>query len=124
MNIIYFSDFRENGDRNRYQNFIFSKRNKLLALAMGEIMEGKGRFIDDILNGMFSVCEETWWGVPAHYGVKIPVPQRQTLALFSGETGGMMSWLYYMFKEPIRRFSPLLEERILSEISRRVLVEA
>lgn len=124
LNIIYFSDFRENGDRNRYQNFIFSKRNKLLALAMGEIMEGKGRFIDDILNGMFSVCEETWWGVPAHYGVKIPVPQRQTLALFSGETGGMMSWLYYMFKEPIRRFSPLLEERILSEISRRVLVEA
>ena len=124
INIIYFSDFRENGDRDRYQNFIFSKRNKLLALAMGEIMEGKGRFMNDILNGLFSVCEETWWGVPAHYGPKMPQPELQTLALFSGETGGMMSWMYYMFKEPIRRFSPLLEKRIQSEISRRVLEES
>lgn len=123
LNIIYFSDFRENGDRERCQNFIFSKRNKLMILAMGEIMECKGRFINDILNGMFSVCEETWWGVSAHYGPKIPLPNRQTLALFSAETGGMMSWLYYMFKEPIRKFSPLLEKRILSEVSRRVLEE-
>lgn len=123
VNIVYFSDFKNNGDRNRYQNFIFSKRNKLLALAMGEIMEGKGRFMNDILNGMFSVCEETWWGVPAHYSLKIPEPERQTLALFSAETGGMMSWMYFMFKEPIRKFSPLLEKRILSEISHRILEE-
>lgn len=124
LNIILFSEFRENGGRDKYQNFLFSKRNKLLALAMGEIMEGKGRFINDILNGMFSVCEETWWGVHAHYSPKMPVPELQTLALFSGETGGMMAWMYYMFKEPIREFSPLLEKRILSEISRRVLEEA
>lgn len=123
INLVYFSDFKENGDRNRYQDFIFSKRDKLLALAMGEIMEGKGRFMNDILNGLFSVCEETWWGIPAHYNAKVPQPELQTLALFSGETGGMMSWLYYMFKDPIRRFSPLLEQRILSEISRRVLQE-
>lgn len=123
INIIYFSDFMENGDRNRYQDFLFGKRNKLLALAMGEIMEGKGRFINDILNGMFSICEETWWGIPAHYGTKMPEPGCQTLDLFSGETSGMMSWMYFMFKESIRKFSPLLEKRIISEISRRVLEE-
>lgn len=124
LNIILFSEFRENGSRDLYQNFLFSKRNKLLALAMGEIMEGKGRFMNDILNGIFSICEETWWGIHAHYGPKMPIPERQTLALFSGETGGMMAWLYYMFKEPIRQFSPLLEKRILSEISERILEEA
>lgn len=124
VNISLFSDFRDNGDRDGYQNFIFAKRNKLMALAMGEIMEGKGRFLKDIMNGMFSVCEETWWGVPAHYSTDIPQPDRQTLALFSAETAGMMSWMYYMFKEPIRKFSPLLEKRVLSEISRRVLTEA
>lgn len=124
INISLFCQFRDNGDREGYQNFIFAKRNRLTALAMGEIMEGKGRFLTDIMNGMFSVCEETWWGVPAHYSTKIPQPEKQTLALFSAETAGMMSWMYYMFKEPIRKFSPLLEERVLNEISRRVLVEA
>lgn len=123
IDIILFSDFRTNGDRMRYQKFIYAKRNRLMILAMAEIMEGKGRFINDILNGIFSTCEETWWGIPAHYGPKMPIPERQTLALFSGETGGMMSWMYYMFKEPIRKFSPLLEKRILSEISRRILKE-
>ena len=38
VNISLFSDFRDNGDRDGYQNFIFAKRNKLMALAMGEIM--------------------------------------------------------------------------------------
>lgn len=123
-NIALFSDFRENGDRERYEQFIFSKRNRLIALAMAEIMEGKGRFMNDILNGLFSVCEETWWGVPAHYGPKMPTPDNQTLDLFNAETGGIMAWMLYMFREPITQFSPYLEARIQNEISRRILEEA
>lgn len=121
--ITLFSDFRENGDRERYQQFIFGKRNHLMALAMAEIMEGKGRFMNDILNGLFSTCEETWWGVPAHYGPKMPLVENQSLDLFNAETGGMMAWMLYMFKEPIRKFSPYLETRIQNEISRRILEE-
>lgn len=123
IDISLFSEYRENGDRLRYQSFIFGKRNRLSALAMAEIMESKGRFIKDILNGLFSICEETWWGVPAHYGPNIPLPENQSLDLFNAETGGMMAWMYYMFKEPIREFSPYLEKRILKEISFRILEE-
>lgn len=68
-----FSEYRKNGDRMRFQAFTYAKRNQLAALAMAEIMEGKGRFMKDILNGLFSLCEETWWGVPAHYGPNIPL---------------------------------------------------
>lgn len=122
-NIMLFSEYVRNGNRSNFQNFSFNKRGKLAILALGEIMEGKGRFLPDIFNGMFSICEETWWGVPSHYGSIIPFQSKQTLDLFNAQTGGLMAWMYYMFKEPIRDFTPLLEKRILEEISRRILVE-
>lgn len=120
--ITLFSEYRANGDRMRYQNVIFPKRNKLMALVMAELMEHKGRFMPDIVNGLMSICEETWWGIPAHYGPKMPVPEEQTLDLFNAETGGMMAWIYYMMREPISQFSPLLTQRIRQEITRRILV--
>lgn len=120
--ITLFSEYRTNGDRMRYQNVIFGKRNKLMALFMAELMEHKGRFMPDIINGVMSICEETWWGVPAHYGPKMPVVEQQSLDLFNAETGGMMAWIYYMMKEPFAKFSPLLTQRIKQEITRRILV--
>jgi hypothetical protein len=120
--VTLFSDYRTNGDRMRYQNVIFPKRNQLITLVLAELMEHKGRFMPDILNGLLSICEETWWGIPAHYGPKMPVPEQQSLDLFNAETGGMMSWVYYMMKEPISQFSPLLTQRIKQEITRRILV--
>ncbi len=42
----------------------------LAKLVLGECMEGQGRFLDDILNGIWTICEETYWGVPAHVGVQ------------------------------------------------------
>lgn len=124
VNIFLFSEFQRNGNRTNYQEFSFTKRKKLATLALGEIMEGKGRFLPDIFNGLFSICEETWWGIPAHYGSAIPTKTKQTLDLFNAQTGGLMAWTYYMFKEPIKKFSPLLEKRILEEISKRILDEA
>lgn len=121
--IALFSEYRKNGDRIRFQAFTYAKRNQLAALAMAEIMEGKGRFMKDILNGLFSLCEETWWGVPAHYGPNIPLVENQSMDLFNAETGGMIAWMYYMFAQPIRDFSPHLEKRILKEVSRRILEE-
>lgn len=119
--IVRFADFRTTGDRDAYQSIIYGKHNRLAYLTMAEIMEGKGRFMPDILNGLLSVCEETWWGVPAHYGPKMPLPERQDLDLFNAETGGQMAWTLFMLRSEIDKFSPLLTQRIEQEIQRRIL---
>ena len=31
-------------------------------------IEGKGRFIEQIMDGVWSICEETFWGASAHLG--------------------------------------------------------
>lgn len=73
-----FSEFKTNGNRTRYEAVNFERRRQLAALVMAEIMEGKGHFMNDIINGMGCMCEETWWGIPAHYGHKFPIDSDQT----------------------------------------------
>ena len=66
-----FAEFKTNGNRVNYEAFTFAKRKQLAALVMAEAVEGKGRFMDDIIDGLSSTLEETWWGIPAHYGTKM-----------------------------------------------------
>lgn len=119
-----FAQFKENGNRVNYEHLNFSKRRQLAALAIAEIVEGKGRFLNDIVDGINSFCEETWWGIPAHYGQKIPIPNDQTVDLFNAETAGLVVWTTYMLRPQLDRFSPLIGQRVDSEIQRRILTPA
>ena len=56
----WYMDFYRNGNRSRYQTLIYNeRRDPLLALVAAECCEGKGRFIDDIINGVWTILEET-----------------------------------------------------------------
>jgi hypothetical protein len=61
-------DFVRSGDRERHSGISFAKRNVLTELILAESMEDQGRFTEAILNGVWSICEESFWGVPAHIG--------------------------------------------------------
>ncbi|HVU84740.1 MAG TPA: hypothetical protein VHC50_07855, partial [Puia sp.] len=54
------------GNRSEYENMSFKKREVLGTLVLAEVYENKGRFIDPIINGVWNICEESWWGAPAH----------------------------------------------------------
>lgn len=116
-----FAEFKTNGNRTRYEAVNFEKRRQLAALAMAEVVEGKGRFTGDVVNGLCSLCEETWWGLPAHYGTKIPLVSDQNVDLFNAETAGMIAWIRYVLAPQLDAFSPDVCRRIDSEIIRRVL---
>ena len=119
-----FSQFRTNGNRVNYEGLNFEKRRHLAALVMAEIMEGKGRFMTDIIDGIGSFCEETWWGIPAHYGPSTPLTEDQTVDLFNAETANLIAWTRYMLQPKFDKFSPHLCLRIDREIERRILKPA
>src|SRR5690554_5166534 len=52
------------GDRR--QNVYSKPRAALTALVMGELVEGEGRFLDDLINGVWYYSEQSWWGWSAH----------------------------------------------------------
>lgn len=48
-----FMDFLRTRNRVRFEDKCFAKRRGLSALVLAECVENKGRFMDDIINGIF-----------------------------------------------------------------------
>ena len=119
-----FAENKINGNRVNYETLCFAKRRQMAALAMAEIMEGKGRFIPQIIDGIGSFCEETWWGIPAHYSKATPQAELQEVDLFNAETASLIAWTRYMLEKQFDAFSPDLCQRIDREIERRILKPA
>jgi len=119
-----FSENKKTGNRVNYEAVCFEKRRQFAAVVMAEIMEGKGRFMNNIIDGIGSFCEETWWGIPAHYGKAIPLTELQEVDLFNAETANLIAWTRYMFQKQFDEFSPNLCQRIDREIERRILQPA
>ena len=119
-----FAENKITGNRVNYEGICFEKRRQLAALVMAEIMEGKGRFIHQIIDGIGSFCEETWWGIPAHYSKPIPLTELQEVDLFNAETAGLIAWTRYMLEKQLDAFSSALCQRIDGEIERRILQPA
>ena len=119
-----FAQFKDKGNRVDYEALCFEKRRHLGALVMAEIAEGKGRFLPDIIDGLGSFCEETWWGLPAHYGTKVPLTDDQNVDLFNAETASLVVWTAYMLQPWLDRFSPLVCQRVQREMERRILQPA
>ena len=91
-----------------------SRRNALCLLMDAEYAEGKGRFLNDIINGMWAIMDEATWVVPAHNGGwELPNFDKPVIIdLFSAGTAGMLANAYYLFKKQIDAVSPLILRRL------------
>jgi hypothetical protein len=121
-----FLDFVRDGNRRRYEGLLFSRRGKLALLVLGELVEGKGRFTDAIADGVWLVCEESYWGVPAHVGAQkrgpgLPDVTEPTVDLFAAETGALLAWTDYLVGDRLDAVHPLVRERLRLEVDRRIL---
>lgn len=124
-----FLEYARNGDRSNYEEKLFARRQKLILLVMAEVFENKGRFLDDIANGIWVICEESFWGVPAHLGLQrrgpgLPDVMEPTLDLFAAETSSLLAWTIYLMEDRLSSVSPLLPERVYVETQRRILTPA
>ena len=127
-----FLEFRRNGNRSRYEQRHHTRRTALADLILAECAEGQGRFLDDAINGIWALCEESFWGVPAHNarhsphfpGSGLPDTSFHELDLFAAETGALLAWAHYLLKDEIERRTPearLVLDRIVREVQTRML---
>ncbi len=121
-----FLEYDRIGDRGNYEAAYFARRNKLIALALAECAEGLGRFVDDVADGIWLICEETYWGLPAHMamqrrGVGLPDVTEPTVDLFAAETAASLAYIQYLLGDGLDNVSPLIRPRITAEIQRRIL---
>ena len=124
-----FLDFVRDGNRGRYEALLFSRRAKLGRLVLGETLEGKGRFADAIADGVWLLCEESFWGVPAHVGMQkrgagLPDVGEPIVDLFAAETGALLAWTDFLVGDRLDAVHPMVRERLRAEVDRRILAPA
>jgi hypothetical protein len=118
-------EFIRSGDRR--QGAYAACSNALISLVMGELVEGKGRFLDQIINGVWYYSEQTWWGWSAHLGAQkakagLPDVNDPTIDLGVGEVTSNLSWTLYLFQSQFDKVHPLIAKRLRQEIMNKALI--
>src|SRR5258707_3435400 len=121
--------FSRDGDRSEYDRINTERRQRLTTLVMAEVFENRGRFLDEIANGIWAISEQTFWGSTAHLslqkaGVGLPDAREPVVDLFAAETAALLAWTDYLLGARLDTVSPRLRERIRYEVDRRVLTPA
>lgn len=121
--------FRKDGNRTVYQAKYFERREDMFTLALAEYIERNGRFTDKLCDLVWLILEETTWVLPAHnrlgdgngyltYAFKDIIDY---IDLFSAYTGACLAWVYYLCGEFLDAVTPLISERILYELDKKIL---
>ncbi|WP_068603583.1 heparinase II/III domain-containing protein [Paenibacillus swuensis] len=118
----YYMEFSRTGYFDRMDNAYLARRSALGTLITAECIENQDRFTDDILNGIWCICEETSWiGVMHNDNAVLPNGKEHMVELRSAETGALLSWAYYLLHAKIEKIAPMVNLRIKETVQTRVL---
>lgn len=124
-----YMEFCKSGDRFIFeQTKYFPRRRALADLVMAECSEYEGRFIDDIINGIFAMLGEVGWQLPAHNSYirdtpTLPLPDMQSpvIDLFAAETGALLSMAAYLLKDKLDAVSPAICVNIEAAVNEHIV---
>lgn len=119
--------YERTGDRQAMQSKQTANNNALSDLVLAELAEGKGRFLDQIINGVWMECERTSWVLSAHLhrqddGRNFPNHTDQIIDLGSGEVGAFLAWTYYFLHAEMDKVNPIISQRLHEELHNRITV--
>lgn len=123
-----FAEFQRDGNRSHFELPHFARRRILRDLVLGAGLTDDPKYTDPIMDAVWSICEESFWGVPAHsYSVRLgrtPLPDvgEPVIDLFAAETGAQLAWTRYLMGERLPEAGgPTFDDRVVAEIDRRLL---
>jgi len=123
-----YMDFIRTGNRVRFEKKYFNRRHMLNDLVLAELSQNQGRFMDAIVNTLWSICEESGWQLPSHNSLirdapQLPLPDKSqpVLDLFACETGAQLALVYSLLENKIEVHAPGLTNRLLCEINQRII---
>lgn len=122
--------YKRNGNRTVFQNTFHPRRTMAYWLAIGEYIEGKGRFLDKLIDVLWLICEETTWVVPAHNKAKAGISSvlpyvyqgdYDCVDLFCASTGAVLAVVYHLCKDKLDAVTTLITERLQYEVEKRII---
>lgn len=120
-------EFKRSGSRKVMEDPLDANNTALSALVVAELAEGKGRFVDEIINGVLQACEMTSWALSAHLVSaqhnKTPFPdyREDVLDLTQGDMSQLLSWTYHFLHGAFDKVEPMVSIRLCHELQKREL---
>lgn len=122
-----YAAYHRTGDRIGYEEPYFARRTRVAASVLAAGLTGEDRWVRDAVDGLWLICEETTWTIPAHAteahrrGSALVDPADRDLDLFCAETGALLAWADHVLGDHLDDVSPTVRPRLRREVSTRVL---
>lgn len=119
-------EYERSGERKIMETPLDQNRLALNALMLAELAEGKGRFLDRLLDGAWHFAHMPSWVLSAHHPRQkskrsLPDSREQLIDLVSGGCGATMSYILYFFKDSFDAIDPSISFEISRAIKRNIL---
>lgn len=119
-------EFERSGNRTVMEGPFGANNQAIASLLMAELAEGKGRFTDQLINGVFHTCEMSSWSLSAHNSSQktrraLPSYDDPVFDLTNGEVANLLSWTYYFMKKEFDKVDPEISRRLRHELQVKVL---
>ncbi len=119
-------EYERSGSRRVMEQPFGSNFAALGQLMLAELAEGRGRFTDQIINGVWQACDMPSWVLSAHLPAQkinrnLPDPSEHIIDLASGDVGALLSWALYFFREEWDKANPVISRRLEQTIRERIL---
>lgn len=119
-------EFERSGNRVVMERPFDDNNQAIVKLMLAELAEGKGRFVDQLINGVFHTCEMTSWALSAHLVTQpthraLPTPAYPLIDLTAGDLGALLSWVYYFMHDEFDKVDPEISRRLYNELDERIM---
>lgn len=115
------------GDRQIQEKPYAANLGAVTDLLMGELMEGKGRFIPQLIKGIDNLCAMQTWALSAHLSLQkshkegIIDSTDNIIDLGAGRTGSVLAWTYYFLHAALDKVDPSVSRKLVDELERRII---
>ncbi len=123
-----FLAFYRSSSRIAWEDPYFTRRRKLIATVLDICLRGAADDLDEVIDGVWMICEETSWVLSAHNvdgeafaGAVLPDIDNPVIDLFAGQTAMILSLIRSLLGEELDAVSPLIRRRMEREIELRIL---
>lgn len=122
-----YMEFERSGNRSVMETPFANNNNAIADLLLAELAEGKGRFIDQLINGVYHSCEMTSWALAAHLNAQqshrsLPDFKENIIDLTAGDLGSLLAWTYYYMHKEFDKLNPAISERLRHTLQQRILI--
>ena len=118
--------YERTGERAVMEKPLRDNRLALNALVLAELAEGKGRFLDQIIDGLWHLSHAPSWVLSAHIprqrsGRSLPDPAEQLIDLGSGALGAQIAVAHHFFKGELDKVDPVISKVVCEAVRKQIL---